>query len=205
MNIPLSALLNVGATHYAATQILGPINLAADRFQINTTPERAACFIANAAVETRSFNAFKEDLFYRRADRLAAVFPSIFPDAAAADSYVGKPEKLANKIYANRYGNGNEASGDGWKYRGGGLLQLTFHDNYAKAGVMIGRPYAESPDMVRLNPEDGALSAGAFWFWNGLSALVDGGDLAGVTRRINKGMLAAQERLDLYKKALTAF
>jgi len=204
MNIPLSALLKVGATHYAATQALGPVNLVAEMFKLDT-PQRASCFIANSAVECRRFQSFKEDLFYRRADRLAEIFPSVFPNAAAADSYVGKPEKLANKIYANKYGNGNEVSGDGWRYRGSGFLQLTFKSNFQRAGERVGRPYVDSPDMVRLQLEDAALASGAFWEWNDFNALVDAGDLASVTRKINKAMLAAQERIDLYHAALSAF
>jgi putative chitinase len=205
MNIPLNALLLVGASNYAANQVLGPINLAAEKFEINKTPERAACFIANCAVETRKFSSFKEDMFYRRADYLASIFPSVFTSAADAAPYTGKPEKLANKVYANRYGNGPEGSGDGWNYRGSGLLQLTFKDNFIYAGKLVGRPYGEQPDLVRTNMEDAALAAGAFWEWKGLNDLVDVGDLAGVSRKINKGMLAAHERFELYKLALKAF
>jgi putative chitinase len=204
VKIPLNALLLTGANNYAATQALEPMNAAAERFQIDQKAERLACFIANTAVESGRFKRYKEDLFYRRADRLAEIFSGTFPNAAAADSYVGKPEKLANKVYANRYGNGNEASGDGWKYRGRGYIQLTFKDNYREAGLLAGRPYLDSPDLL-LEPPDAAMASGAFWEMKKLNALCDAGKIADVTRLINKGMIAAQERQDLYRLVLTAF
>lgn len=202
--IPLNALLLAGANTYAANLVLQPMQAAAARFQVDQNERRLSCFIANCAVETGYFRRFKEDLFYRTAARLHDIFPTYFPTEAAADGYVGKPEKLANFVYANRGGNGNAASGDGFKYRGRGMIQTTFKDNYNAAGKLCNRPYVGSPDLL-CEPPDAAMSAGAYWELNGLNALCDAGKLADVTRRINKGMAAAQERLDRYRLVLTAF
>ncbi len=200
MNIPLECLLTMKITPETARSVLLPLNIAADRFEINTA-ERIAGFLGQCAHESRRFTAFKEDLFYRDAARIATIFRSAFNgDAAAALPYVGKPEKLANRAYAGKMGNGSEASGDGWRYRGKGAIHLTFKNQYKAAGEACKRPYVEQPDLL-LEPADACLSAAWFWASNGCNQLMDRKQFAQVTRVINVGMVGAAERLTLYQAA----
>lgn len=105
--------------------------------------------------------ATSENLNYS-AQGLLKIFPKYFTQDTVAN-YARQPEKIANRVYANRLGNGDEASGDGWRNRGRGLFQLTGKDNYAKAGAALGKNYAANPELVAL-PEDACLTAG--WYWN---------------------------------------
>lgn len=204
MMIPLESLLAMRVTAEAARAVLLPLNLAADRFDI-TTKERICGFLGQCAHESRLFTAFKEDLFYRDAKRIAHIFLTAFKgDAAAAEPYVGRPEKLANRVYADRHGNGNEASGDGWRYRGRGAIHLTFKGSYQAAGAACIRPYLEQPDLL-LQPNDACLSAAWFWASNGCNRLMDQHQFGQTSRIINAGMVGAGERHALYQAALTGF
>jgi len=136
------------------------------------TPGRAAAFIAQCRVESFDFAHLVEDLHYSHADRIVAVFHREVPTLAAAYPLVERPEALANAVYANRMGNGDAASGDGWAFRGRGLAQLTGRANYAAAAEALGRPYVDEPDLVA-QPADAVLVAAWYWQVHGCNALAD--------------------------------
>ncbi len=153
----------------AAEKFLQPLNDAMARFAINT-PAREAAFLAQLAHESGQLKTLVENLNYG-APGLLAIFSRYFtPDLAK--SYERQPAKIANRVYANRIGNGNEASGDGWRYRGRGPIQLTGRANYRACGAAIGVDIEAAPDLVQ-EPVAGALAAAWFWSVNKLNALAD--------------------------------
>lgn len=168
-----------------------------------TTPIRQACFLGQVAVESTELRVLEEDLNYTAA-RLTQVWHSHFPTLESAGPYAGNPERIANHVYAMRNGNGDEASGDGWNYRGRGLIQTTGKTSYAKTqddllrhGIssdLIGHPY------LLAQPLYAALSAGAYWEWAGLNNIADrvpgfGAPAFSVlTRRINGGVIGLASR-----------
>lgn len=171
-----------------------------------TTPARQAAFLAQVGVESARLSKVRESTFYTRADRLLAIFPHDFADLADAARYVGKPEACASRVYANQNGNGDEASGDGWKYRGRGLIQITGRDNYAACSVgLFGRPdhLLDTPYILEQYPY-AADSAAWYWHSHGCNELADAGDFRSITRRINGGLIAYNERLALLQSATTA-
>jgi len=146
------------------------LNDALDRFEIDT-PARTAAFLAQIAHESGELRRLVENLSYS-ADRLRQVWPKRFPTIEQAKAYEHNPQKLASYVYANRLGNGDEASGDGWKYRGRGLIQLTGRDNYRNVGQALSLPLEAQPEL--LEQEAGAaLSAAYFWKSRGLNGLAD--------------------------------
>ncbi|MFN0299131.1 MAG: glycoside hydrolase family 19 protein [Burkholderiales bacterium] len=153
----------------AAEKFLQPLNDAMARFDINS-PAREAAFLAQLAHESGQLKTLVENLNYG-APGLLAIFSRYFtPDQAK--SYERQPAKIANRAYANRIGNGNEASGDGWRYRGRGPIQLTGRANYRACGAAIGMDIEANPDLVQ-EPVAGALAAAWFWSVNKLNALAD--------------------------------
>ena len=168
------------------------------KYNISTT-QRQACFIGQCQHESENFTKLEEGLNYS-ASRLMAVWPSRFPNLDVAEQYANNPEKLANYVYAGRLGNGNEESGDGWRYHGRGVIQLTGKDNYANCGSGLGVDLVGDPDRL-LDPQYAALSAG--WFWNkkGLNDLADTGDYETMTKRINGGVLGLDDRKAKIAKA----
>ncbi len=176
---------------------------AMEKNDINT-PARQASFLAQIGVESAELTRTSENLNYS-APRLLAVWPSRFPSLAQTIGYAGNATALANKVYANRMGNGDEASGDGWKYRGRGLIQLTGKDNYERCGAAIGFNLVENPQFLE-TPSLASLSAAWFWRANGLNALADVSDQERITRRINGGIHGLAQRkamFELAKKVLT--
>ena len=165
------------------------------------TPERAASFISQCAHESNNFTAIKENLNYR-AVTLRKVFPKYFPTDALAAQYEHRPEMIANKVYGNRMGNGDELSGDGFRYCGRGLIQLTGKNNYSHFADSIGMELSDVPEY--LATFEGAVKSAA-WFWNTnkLNALADTGDVMAVTKRINGGTIGYDDRLSRYNQALT--
>jgi putative chitinase len=161
---------------------------------------RQAAFIAQCAHESAGFTRRIENLNYS-GDRLPVIFPKYFPDEVLARSYHRQPEKIANKVYANRMGNGPTESGDGWKFRGRGYIQLTGKDNYTKCGKDIGVDLIATPEY--LEAPTGAI-ASAIWYWNTrkLSELADDADMVTITKRINGGTHGLNERLSYYQRAL---
>ena len=159
-----------------------------------------AAFIGQCGHESGGFKLKDENLSYS-AERLMVVWPKRFPTIEVARKYSGKPEKLANRVYANRLGNGDEASGDGWRYRGRGLIQLTGKANYAAAGKYLGDDLVTYPGLVG-EALYAALTAGWFWEVQKLNALADQLDHAAITRKINGGLHGLADRIARTEMAL---
>jgi putative chitinase len=174
-----------------------PLQETFEKYQINT-PKRQACFIGQCMHESGGFKFLRENLNYS-AKALMATWPSRFPDADTAEKYVRQPEMIANKVYSGRMGNTED--GDGAKYIGRGLIQLTGKDNYRAFGEAIGEDLVANPQLVE-EPRYAALSAG--WFWNkrGLNALADAMDITTLTIRINGGKIGIDDRIAKINKAL---
>jgi putative chitinase len=174
-----------------------PLQETFEKYQINT-PKRQACFIGQCMHESGGFKFLRENLNYS-AKALMATWPSRFPDMDMAEKYERQPEKIANKVYSGRMGNTED--GDGAKYIGRGLIQLTGKDNYRAFGEAIGEDLVANPQLVE-QPRYAALSAG--WFWNkrGLNALADAMDIDTLTKRINGGNIGIQDRIAKINKAL---
>lgn len=172
---------------------------ALPQYEINTV-ERVSAFIAQCAHESGGFIFLSENLNYK-AESLIKVFPKYFKDIGTAKAYEKKPEKIANKIYADRMGNGNEASGDGFKYRGRGLIQLTGKTNYTwfAASLEI-TPEAAAEYMATF--EGAAQSACWFWETNKLNQWADKGDIEKMTKIINGGTIGLEDRKKHYAHAL---
>jgi putative chitinase len=184
-------------------------------FEINT-PQRVAGFLAQTSHESGGYTMLSENLNYRAAT-LAACWPNRFAvlgadkkpkkengklvPTAVANSIAGKAELIANLVYSSRMGNGPAESGEGWKYRGRGLKQLTGKDNYARCGTALGVDLVGNPDLL-LEPMAAARSAGWFWKANNLSKFADVGDLEGMTKKINGGLIGYAERKAKYDKVL---
>ena len=174
-----------------------PLNQVFVKYDIGT-PKRQAAFIGQCAVESANFTRLQENLNYS-AQRLTQVWPSRFPNINMAEAYAHNPEKLADFVYAGRMGNLQD--GDGWKFHGRGLIQLTGRENYANCGSGVGVDLIDNPDLL-LTPQYAVLSAG--WFWNkkGLNALADTQEYGAMTRRINGGLTGLDERIAKITKAL---
>ena len=168
-------------------------------YDINT-PERVAAFLAQTAHESGGYKALKENLNYK-AETLCKVWPRLFPNMDIANQYAHKPEAIANRAYGGRMGNGPEASGDGFKFCGRGLIQLTGRDNYTKFAESIETPVEELPEF--LGTFEGAIQS-ACWFWetNNLNQFADSGDVLTMTKRINGGTLGLQDRQQHYTHAI---
>jgi putative chitinase len=174
-----------------------PLQETFEKYQINTA-KRQACFIGQCMHESGGFKFLRENLNYS-AKALMNTWPSRFPDADTAEKYARQPEMIANKVYSGRMGNTED--GDGAKYIGRGLIQLTGKDNYRAFGEAIGEDLVANPQLVE-EPRYAALSAG--WFWNkrGLNALADAMDVTTLTVRINGGKIGIDDRIAKINKAL---
>jgi putative chitinase len=163
------------------------------------TPQRVAAFIAQCAHESGGFKFLKENLNYR-AVSLRKTFPKYFPDDAVAAAYANKPQMIANRVYANRMGNGDEHSGDGFRYCGRGLIQLTGRDNYAFFAGSLDIPIEEAAEY--LETFEGAVQS-ACWFWetNNLNQWADKDDILTLTKRINGGTIGLEDRKKHYEHA----
>lgn len=166
-------------------------NTVLPRYNI-TTVERVAAFLAQCGHESADFTVLKENLNYS-AEGLSKVFPKRFPTVAAAQPYNRNPEKIANKIYADRMGNGPEASGEGFKFRGRGAIQLTGKENYSKFAASVGKTLDEAVSYCETL--DGAIES-ACWFWNTnkLNDIADKNDIVTLTKRINGGTIGLEDR-----------
>jgi len=171
-------------------------------YEINT-PQRIAAFIAQCAHESGGFTALKENLNYR-AETLRKIFPKYFSNDEIAKQYASMPNKqeaIANKVYASRMGNGDEASGDGFRYCGRGLIQLTGKSNYQAFADSIETPVEQVPEYLATF-EGAAQSACWFWESNNLNKWADTGDIKELTRRINGGYIGLEDRIKHYEHAL---
>jgi putative chitinase len=195
---------------------LQPVIDTCAEFEINT-PQRIAAFIAQTSHESGGYTMLTENLNYRAAT-LAACWPNRFAELGPnkkpkrtekgaliptklAESIAGKPELIANLVYSGRMGNGPAESGEGWKYRGRGLKQLTGKYNYEKCGKDLGVDFVGNPDLL-LEPIYAVRSAGWFWKSNNLSPFADSGDIEGMTKKINGGLIGIDQRKKLYQAVL---
>jgi putative chitinase len=174
-------------------------------YEINT-PQRVASWLAQTAHESGYFKFLKENLNYR-ATSLRKVFGKYFPTDEMAQDYASRPNKqeaIANRVYANRMGNGDEASGDGFRYLGRGLIQLTGKNNYTLFAASIDTPLEEIPEY--LQTFEGAVQS-ACWFWdqNNLNRFADSGDIVTMSKRINGGTIGMEDRIMKYEKCLKLF
>jgi putative chitinase len=169
------------------------------------TPRQIAGFIGQCGHECGNFRILEENLNYR-AETLLKLFPrtpkrtwGFTPEEAQA--YARQPQKIANRIYANRMGNRDEASGDGWRFRGSGWLQLTGHANFYHAGQALGEDFVMNPELVR-TPKFAALTAGWFWSTHKCNELAEAGDWTGLTKKINGGTIGLDDRVKHIRHAL---
>lgn len=168
-------------------------------YDVNT-PKRVSAFLAQCMHESGNFKFLKENLNYR-AESLMRVWPRYFPNIEIARQYAQKPEMIANRAYGGRMGNGDESSGDGWKFCGRGLIQLTGRNNYQAFADSIETPIDDIPEY--LQTFEGAVQS-ACWFWenNKLNTWADQGDMVTLTKRINGGTLGLEDRIKHYQHIL---
>jgi putative chitinase len=178
---------------------LEALNEILPEYEIDT-PKRVAAFIAQCAHESGGFRALKENLNYK-AESLVKIFPKYFKTLAEATKYAKQPEKIANKIYGGRMGNGPETSGDGFRYCGRGLIQLTGKENYTWFAESLEMEVEDVPEY--LQTFEGAVQS-ACWFWetNNLNQWADKGDILTLTKRINGGTIGLEDRKKHYEHAL---
>jgi putative chitinase len=168
-----------------------------------STPRQQAAFIAQCGHECGKFKILEENLNYA-ADRLMKIWPKRFPTLESAQPYHRNPKAIANKVYASRMGNRDEASGDGWRFRGSGWLQLTGHDNFFHAGKACGVDFVMNPDLVR-TPQYAAMTAGWYWATHNCNALAEAQDWIGLTKKINGGIIGLEDRVKHTNEALAVF
>ncbi len=181
---------------------LAALNEQLEKFDINS-PLRVCHFLAQIAHESGSFNFRTENLNYS-AKALRAVFGKYFATDDDAESCARQPEKIANIVYASRMGNGDADSGEGWKYRGRGLIQLTGKDNYEQCGAAIGLPLADEPDQVAESADTAVAAACWFWKLRRLNEAADEDDVELITRRINGGTHGLEDRKEFLERAKKA-
>jgi putative chitinase len=194
----MMSLANTLAKLKISVDWVEPLEEVFHRYEINT-PERQAAFIGQCAHESMNFTRLEENMNYS-AEGLMKTWPSRFPTLESAKPYHRNLEKIANKVYAGRMGNGPEETGEGWLYHGRGLIQLTGKDNYTLAGDALNMDFIHSPDYV-LVPKYAALTAG--WFWNkrNLNKEADAKDFTGMTKKINGGTIGLDDRIAHIKHA----
>lgn len=178
-----------------------PFNKAASKFEINTAL-RMAAFLSQTGHESAGLKFVAENLNYST-DSLLRVFPKYFKTRTLAESYARQPAKIAARVYGGRMGNGAEATGEGWKFRGRGLIQLTGKNNYTSFANAMGMTLDEAVAYLE-TPEGACMSAAWFWSTNGLNALADKSDVVSMTKRINGGTNGLEDRQALYMKAKKA-
>jgi putative chitinase len=181
--------------HQALSQLLPD-------YEINT-PQRIAAFVAQCSHESAGFTALKENLNYKAAT-LRKIFPKYFPTDDLANAYANMPNKqaaIANRCYANRMGNGDEQSGDGFRYCGRGLIQLTGKSNYQAFADSLEMNVEDVPEYLATF-EGAAQSACWFWESNNLNQWADKGDILTLTKRINGGTIGLEDRIKHYEHAL---
>ena len=175
------------------------LNETFERFDISSSI-RQACFIGQAGHECGNFRILEENLNYR-AETLMKVWPRRFPTLEFAKQYERNPKKIANMVYANRMGNRDEASGDGYRFRGRGAFQTTGHSGYYHAGQALGVDFVMEPDLVA-TPQYAALTAGFFWNTHKLNQFADARDYKGMTKKINGGFIGLEDRIKHIEEAL---
>lgn len=187
---------------------LGALNMSMQECGIDTV-DRARAFLAQVGHESSQLNTIEENLNYS-AQGLRKIFPKYFPTQKEALAFARNPERIANRVYANRMGNGSEESGDGWTFRGRGLIQVTGRDNYVLMSALMGKDLTVWPGSLLL-PLDACRSAALWWKANGLNALADKLSESGerktfeaITKRVNGGLNGIDDRWEIYQKAKAA-
>ena len=179
---------------------LEPLNTVAEYYDMNVNPARLAGFLAQTAHESGGYTAIKENLNYS-AKGLRGTFGKYFPNDEIANQYAKKPERIANRVYGNRMSNGPEESGDGYRFCGRGLIQLTGRANYTKFAQDLGMSLEDT--IAYLETPNGAVaSAGWFWDNNKLNQYCDSGDFVTLTKRINGGTIGLEDRKHHYELAM---
>ena len=181
-------------------QWVDPLNQTFERFGI-MSPTQQASFIGQCGHECGHFKTLEENLNYR-AEALMKLWPKRFPLLEIAKQYERNPRKIANKVYADRMGNRDEASGDGYRFRGRGCIQLTGHSGYDHAGQALGVDFVMEPDLVA-TPQFAALTAGWFWNTHKLNQYADNQDYKMMTKKINGGFIGLDDRIKHINLALT--
>lgn len=194
-------MLRTVTTPALAAKWCAALNETCERFAIDS-PRRIAGFISNVAHESAGFKFVVENLNYSAA-ALMRVWASRFPTLEVAQQYAMQPEKIANYVYASRMQNGDETSGDGWKYRGRGLIQLTGKANYLAYSLACDNEAYQHPEIVE---QDHYAAEAAGWFWDSknLNALADAQDVVGICRKINGGLNGLDDRQMKYSQILSA-
>lgn len=192
-----------GTSGSALERFVDPLNATFEEFSINTPLERAS-FLGEYAHETQGFTHLEENLRYTTVEALQAATKSRWDplDADDAWGYLNQPERLGNRIYANRMGNGDEASGDGYRYRGRGLPHLTGKANYSSCGLALALSLVEMPDLLTMKPDHACRAGG--WYWSEINGNSLVGDFPTLTLRINGGHLGMDSRMAYRDRALAA-
>lgn len=178
---------------------LAAVIVACTKFKIDT-PKQIAAFIAQTAHESGGYTRLTENLNYS-AEALMRVWPKRFPTKKIADAFARQPELIANQVYSGRMGNGPVQSGDGWRYIGRGLKQLTGKDNYARCSKALSVNLVEDPELL-LKPMIAAQSAAWFWSANNCGPLADAGEFELLTKRINGGLIGLADRKARYDRVM---
>ena len=193
----LANAANIDLEH--AEHLIDGINSAIQQADLST-PERLAAFIAQCAHESGGFKFLEENLNYK-AESLCKVWPSHF-NSEIANEYAHNPEKIASRAYANRMGNGDEESKDGWMYRGRGFLQTTGKKGYEELSDATQIDFVSNPDAVA-TPEGACVSAAVYWEKHRLNRFVDSNEFVGLTKTINGGTIGLDDRMARYNHALS--
>ena len=203
MALTVATLIAAGINPSQARLFAAPLLAACAAYQIDT-PVRQAAFVAQCGHESAGFAHLEESMWYSHAETIRAMWPTRVINLAMAQTLVGKPQELANTVYSGRYGNGDKLSGDGWKFIGRGLIDITFRSTYTDCGLALDLPLADQPELL-LQPEAACLSAAWYWDEHHLSALADTGSVESVTRVINPPMAGLDDRKRRYAAAMEAF
>ena len=193
LNADQLARLHIGA------EWVDPLNETFERFQIMTHNQQAM-FIGQCSHECGNFRLLEENLNYKAAT-LMRLWPKRFPTLEKANEYAGNPKKIANMVYSSRMGNRDENSGDGFRFRGRGIIQLTGHSGYFHCGKALGVDFVANPNLVS-SPKYAALSGGWFWDTHKLNPPADALDFNKVTKIINGGLIGLDDRIKHTQQAL---
>lgn len=193
LNAEKLARLHIGA------EWVDPLNETFERFGI-VTHNQQAMFIGQCSHECGNFKLLEENLNYKAAT-LMRLWPKRFPTLEKANEYAGNPKKIANSVYSSRMGNRDENSGDGFRFRGRGIIQLTGHSGYFHCGKALGVDFVANPDLVS-TPKYAALSGGWFWSTHNLNSPADALDYNKVTKIINGGLIGLDDRIKHVQQAL---
>lgn len=203
MKPTVAQLIVAGLSPKLAETYVQPLADAMARFDIDSAA-RIGAFLGQCIVESEYFTRAVENLYYSDPARIYSIFPSHFKSSVDAIPYAKNPQKLGARVYANRLGNGDEASGEGYTYRGRALIQLTGKANYADASSGLAKDFVAHPDFAE-QPADACLISAWFWHTHKLNYLADAGDTNAITLAINgRAMLAADKRLRATKQAIGA-